>query len=162
LIPPYGVARIEPYHLYFLVSDGVLKTLAVVEIQVISNPTYTPEISLSINGEVFHPGDQLQIDMTLRNDYSPVIVDMYLIFGIPAYPLWRIIPPGSPLIPDLYLPHGLLLEDIPLIRYTFPSSQTPGSTEMVFAMILVSKDGDVMEPEDWLSSDSVQFIYEIQ
>ena len=181
--PPVTSGRLDqPYHLYLLIFDGVFPPLwVIVDIQV--NPVISPGISLAINQELFHPGDELRIDMTLRNEFSPAFVDLYLAFGTPDCPLTTFIPSDRPLASGIYLWHGLMLEDIPIIRYTFPSLLTksallnfsdfkglPGATRdlagsfslsLTYTMILVPAGEDVMDPEKWLSSDTVQFDYEI-
>ncbi len=110
-------------------------------------------------------------------------MDLYLAFGTPDCPLSTFIPSDRQLASGVYLLHGLLLEDIPIIRYTFLSmlakSDTlnfsdfkglPGATRnlagsfslsLTYTMILVPAGEDVMDPEKRLSSDTVQFDYEI-
>jgi len=167
--PQLTTARPEPYELTFGIQDGVFTTLVTVEILVVPSPV-APEVSLSVNQQVFHPGNTLQVTLTLKNDFSPATVDLYLAFGTPQNPLAKMIPATGPLARGITLPSGFL-RNISLINYTFPPlfrSGTSGSrtaplfsAQLAFTAILVPQGGNVNNPAVWLSSDTVSFTYSI-
>lgn len=168
--PPLSTARPQPYELTFGIRDGVFTTLVTVEIFVVSNPIVAPEVSLSINQQVFHPGNTLRVTLTLANAFSPAKVDLYLASGTPQNPLAKTIPANGPLAGGITLPSGFF-RSIPLINYTFPSLRRSGasgsrsaplySTQLSFTAILVPQGGNVKNPSVWLSSDTVSFTYSV-
>ena len=161
--PKITLARPEPYELTFGIQDGVFTTLATVEITVAPTTIVEPEVSLSSNQAVFHPGNLLRVTMTLKNPFAPVTVDLYLAFGTPSDPLTKMIPATGPLVSGLNLPSGMLVENIQLINHRFPSSKITRSfsVQLAFTAILVPHGGNIGDPSIWLSSDTAAFTYKI-
>jgi photosystem II stability/assembly factor-like uncharacterized protein len=145
--PTYGMAREEPHTILFAVSDGVFSVCT--EVDIIVEPgeaVYAPTIELTINQNVYHPDDWMDLTASVSNFYSPCEVDIYLALETESNPYLRYFS----CLTGVTLPYGLNIENIPLVHYQL--IDIPAGT-YIWSGIIVPSGADMANKDIWLNSD---------
>jgi len=145
----YPTSQNSPYTLLFEVSDGSLKTYVKVTLEV--EPDYAPEVSLSLNQTTYYVGNTMQLRMGLRNNGSPVAVDLYISLRYSAGT-------GSenlrPIVRNLQLPHPLDVSGILLLSLKLPNLPP---AQYVWHIVAVPAGADISLPGNWLTEAQASF-----
>lgn len=150
--PDYGMARQEPYTVLFVITDGIFRIQASVEIKVgQASPLYKTEITVTLNKSSFKKYEYMDVFASIKNPESPVPVDLYILVKNVATSQITTIP----YVKGVTLPHGLNLS-IRLIHYQFVSFPYGNYT---LTGVFVPARENIADKTKWLASSEASFSY---